>query len=1099
VKKSILTLCLVLLPVIPSAAQTVTGTLLGSVLDSSGALIPNAEVTAVNQETGLTRTVRSDGVGNYLLTFLPPGSYRLIGSMQGFRQTVQSGIAVQADTRTRVDLTLTVGETSETVEVVADIPLVQTSDATVGEVVDSQRITDLPLNKRNFMDLVQLTAGVAPGRASEAGNVSTIDNFRGRFTFNANGQRSTTNNIMVDGVDNNANLFNAGGVVIAPNVDAIAEFKVSTANFSPEFGRAAGGVVSVQTKSGTNQIHGTLFHFFRNSSLDSNTFFNNRAGAARPDFRQNQFGFTVGGPIRKNRTFFFGDYQGFRVREGNTFLPSVPTPESRQGDFSGPGFRPIFDPATAAPVTGGLQLQPFPGNRVPSNRFDPLSQNMAALYPLPNTNLGSIVNNYLNNPKLIRDDDQYSIRIDHRFSDMTNLFARYTYADASQLWPNALLTPGNPFGGGGRGNDSLLPAQALAINLIHTISPSFISETRGGFTRSRYIGNPLGFGDPLFDGIQIPNHRYSDRIQTIPTINITRLSGLGPQGNVPNVSVMNSFQVAQNFVRSVGLKHTIKFGGDFIRRQLNNDFTGNPAGVMSFTGSFTSNNARVSATTGEPFADFLLGYYNNMNRDVMYGGFGRRNVLASAYFQDDMKLTRRLTVNLGVRWDLWTPHVEVADRQASFDFSGGRFVQASPGGPLGRALRATDWNNLAPRFGFAYDLTGDGNTVLRGGYTISYIEDLSAGRTMMTQNPPFTFGDQLVFAQGEIPRSRLSDGFNVPVIPPTDERLAGVVRGVEPNYRSTYSQSFSMGIQRYLGRNFGLDIAYVGTKGTKLMQRVDGNQPVPGVGAVNNRRPFFSAFPLLGTIDGLQSSANSSFHSFQAKVTRRYSNGFQFLATYTWGRALEGSEGVGETGVGAPIPTMPQDANNRRAEKALASFHMLHRAVFSYSYDLPFGKGRPYLQSGAAAMALGGWSLQGVTSLLSGNPFTVQMAASNLNTGTAQRPDRICDGNLPSSERTVDRWFDPSCFQAPAAFTFGNAGRNILIGPGAVNFDFGVLKNIPIREVTRLEFRAEAFNLMNTPQFYPPNGAIGNPNAGFINGVRGGSNRQIQFALKLIF
>lgn len=1091
--------CLIALSATSALAQTVTGTVLGTVTDSTGALIADAEIHLLNSETGIVRTTRADAAGNYQISFVPPGSYEVTATRQGFRQTVRKGIIVAADTRVKIDLALTIGEVSDRVEVSADIPLVQTADAAVGEVVTGQQITDLPLNKRNFMDLVQLTSGVAPGRMSEAGGVSTIDNFRGRFTFNANGQRSTTNNIMLDGVDNNANLFNAGGVVIAPVVDAVQEFKVTTANFSPEFGRAAGGVVSVQTKSGTNDLHGTVFHFLRNSAFDANTFFNNRAGAQKPDFRQNQFGFTLGGPVIRNRTFFFGDYQGFRVREGQSFLSSVPSLAARNGDFSDSAYRTIYDPATASGSPGNLTLQKFDGNRIPVERMDPVARQLLALYPVPNTNLNSLANNFVSNPKLTRRDDQFDIRVDHAFSEKTNFFARYSFGDADQRWPNGLLTAENPFGGGGRGNDSTIRAQALAMNLIRTITPRLVSESRLGITRTLYIGEPLGANDPLFEKIQIPNLRYSDRVQTIPSIGISGISGIGPQANVPNDSVLNSFQIVQNFIWSAGSRHTLKIGGDLIRRQLNNDFTGTPSGTFSFSGGYTSANARVSQTTGEPLADFLLGYYNSNSRDILLGGFGRRGWMASFYFQDDIKLTRKLTINAGARWDLWTPLVEVADRQATFDPARGTYILASPGGPLGRTLRNTDWNNWAPRFGFAYDLGGNAKTVIRGGYSISYIEDLSSGRTLLNLNPPFAFGDQIVNAQGSIPARRLQDGLGTPVIPPTDHRLAGQIRSVDSNYRSAYSQSWSVGVQRQLGSTMALDLAYVGTKGTKLMERVDYNQPDPGPGNVNQRRPFFAQYPLLGSIDGIQSSGNSSYHSLQVKWTKRFSSGFQFLASYTNGRAIEGSEGVGEAGVGAPISTRPQDPNNRRAEKALASFHMQQRFVASYSYELPFGPAKQWLTSGAASAIFGGWSIQGVTSLLGGNPFSVQMTANNLNTGSFQRPDRICDGNLPSSERSIDRYFDTGCFVAPPSFTFGNAGRNILIGPGAVNFDFGALKSFPISERRRLEFRSEFFNLFNTPQFNPPDGQIGSPSAGTISSIRGGSNRQIQFALKLLF
>lgn len=1083
----------------PVMAQTVTGTINGTVFDSTNAVMPGAAITATNSATNFSRTTKSDELGNYLLTFLPPGDYRVNVSNPGFKAALRAGVTVQADERVRLDFTLEVGEASQTVEVTAGAPLVQTSDATVGEVVDSRHIADLPLNKRNFVDLVQLTSGVTPGRPGEFGGETTIDNFRGRFSFSANGQRSTTNNFMLDGVDNNANLFNAGGVVIAPVVDAIQEFKVSTANFSPEFGRATGGVLSVQTKAGTNQLHGTLFEFLRNSAFDANSFFNNRAGVDKPAFRQNQFGFTAGGPVIKDKTFFFGDYQGFRVRDSRTFLSSVPLPAAREGDFSSPVYQRIYDPATAVADGSGLRLTPFPNNRIPAQRFDPVAREAISLYPPPNTNQGSIASNFLNNPNLTRNDDQFDIRIDQRLPDSSSFFVRYSYGNADQLWPNAMLSAENPFGGGGKGNDSTVRTQAVTANYIRSLTPRWLSETRLGFTRTYYIGEPLGANNPAFDRIVIPNQRYSDLIQTIPTFSVSRLTGIGPQGNVPNVSVLNSYQLSQNIIASLGARHTLKFGGDLIRRQLNNNFTGSPSGAFSFTGAYTNANARVSATGGEPFADFLLGLPGSANRDILLGGFGRRDIVAALYLQDDMKATRRLTVNIGVRWDLWTPFYEVNDRQSNFDIGAGKLVMASPDGPLGRGLRQTNWKNIAPRFGFAYDLDGKGQTVLRGGYSISYLEDLSAGKTILALNPPFAFGDQITNSQGIIPQLGLKDGFMPPAIPPIDSRLSGTVKMTDPGYATTYSQSWSFEVQRQIGGNFVAEAGYVGTKGTHLMERIDGNQPLPGPGQVAAHRPFYALYPNLGTLDGLLSTANSSYHSLQLKLTKRFANGLSFLAAYTYGRAIEGSEGVGETGVGSSITTMAQDPLNRRAEKALASFDMRQRFVFSYTYELPFGKGKAFLTSGAGAALAGGWRVQGVTTLLGGEPLSVVMASSSLNTGTFQRPNRVCDGALPVSERSIDRWFDTSCFVAPPAFTYGNAGRNILIGPGAVNFDVSAARDIRLAERAKVEFRAEFFNFSNTPQFYPPNSSVGSKDFGTISGVRGGSNRQIQFGLKVLY
>lgn len=1085
---------------LPATAQTVTGTILGAVSDPSGAVVPGATVTATNPATGFTRSTTSDPEGNYRLTFLPLGAYRVEARSAGFERTRREGVAVSADERVRVDFALAVGEANQTVEVNAGTPIVQASDATVGDVIDSRRIVDLPLNKRNFVDLVQLTAGVTPGRAADYGGETAIDNFRGRFVFSANGQRTTTNNFILDGVDNNANLFNAGGVVIAPVIDAIQEFKVSTANFSPEFGRAAGAVVSVQTKSGTNQLHGSLFEFLRNSDFDANTFFNNRAGQPTPPFRQNQFGFTVGGRIIKDRTFFFGDYQGYRVRDTKNFVSNVPTQQERQGDFSASAFGTIYDPATAAPNgAGSLTLQPFPGNRIPVQRFDPVAQQILGLYAAPNTNFGGLASNFINNPALKRTDDQFDIRIDHRLNDSNNVFGRYSFGDATQLYPNAMLTAQNPFGGGtGKGNLSPLRAQSLALNFIHTFSPRFLAETRFGFTRTNYSGLPLGNGDPLLNNINIPNQRYNSSIQTIPTFGVNGLTTLGPQANVPNFSVLNNYQVSENLSYTLGFGHTLKFGGDMIRRQLNNFFTGSPTGAFSFSGVYTTVNAASGAKAGNAFADFLLGLPAGTNRDILQGGFGRRDIVASFYFQDDWKVSRRLTVNAGVRWDVWTPFVEVHDRQSNFDIATSKLVVASPSGPLGRTLRNTDWNNFGPRLGLAYDLTGDGKTVLRTGYSISYIEDLSAGRTLMPLNPPFGFSDQITNSQGIIPARRLQDGFNPPVIPSLTN-LSGQFHITDTNYRTEYSQNWSFGIQRQLGANLALDVAYVGTKGTHLMERTDANEPLPGPGAVATHRPFYSLYPNLGTLDGLLSTSNSTYHSLQGKLTRRFASGLYFLVAYTFGRAIEGSEGVGENAITAAVQTLAQNPRNRRADKALASFDMRNRVVFSYIYEFPFGKGKPWFKSGVASRILGDWRLDGATSMLGGNPFTVQMATSNLNTGTYQRPNRTCDGNLPGSQQSVYRFFDTSCFSAPAIYSYGNAGRNFLIGPSMYNWDASLQRTFPISESKRLEFRGEYFNVFNTPQFYPPMNLVGNPDFGTLTAIRGGSNRQGQLALKLIF
>ncbi len=1077
--------------------QTVTGSLVGVVSDISGAVVPGAKVAASESRTNFTRSITTDSSGNYSIPLLPVGIYDIHVTAPGFKEFVRRGIELNADTRIEADASLTLGDASERVEVTADAPLVVATDATMGQVIDTRRIEELPLNGRNFAQLIQLTSGVTNGRPGEVAGNTVIENFRGTFTFNANGLRSASNNYLIDGVDNTEGLFNAGGVVIEPVIDAIQEFKVSTTNMPAEFGRTAGGVVSIQTKGGTNQFHGALFEFLRNDAFDASTFFNNSAGGSKPPLHQNHFGGTLGGPVVHNRTFFFVDYQGYRVTEGLTYLGSVPTLRARSGDFTGSGYPTIYDPATAAPDgKGGVTLTPFAGNLIPANRLDPVARAIVNLYPLPNTNPGSTTLNFLNNPLRQRQDDQYDIRMDHSFRASDNFFARYSWGKAHQLYPNELYSSTDPFGGGNKGNDLYITPQGLTVNYVHAFSPRLLSESRVGFSRLYFDGRPLGFKDPKFDDIQIPNERISDQVGVIPSVGVSGLTSIGPQGNLPNRGAQNIFQFYQT-VSLIRNKHSFKMGADILRRQRNNNFSSSPAGSFSFTGAYTG---PAATSGGVAFADFLLGLPVSLSRSYLAGTFGRREFIASGFLQDDYRISRQFTLNLGLRYDVWTPIVEVADRQTNFDPVTGKLIVASDKGPLGRGLYHRDNNNFQPRIGLAYDLDGRGKTVIRSGYGITTLEDLNAGATLMNFNPPFSTTQQVTNATGAIPRSTLRNGFPVLTIPSLDNP-SGTIRAISPNFRATYVQSWSFEVQRALAANTLFDIAYVGSKATRLPGRIDLNLATPGAGSVNPRRPYFAVDPNLGTVDTLLSDVNSTYHSLQAKVERRFSSGLSFLAAYTLGHAIEGSEGPFESATpGSSVQTMPQNNLNRAAEKASTTYDVRHRIVFSYGYEFPFGKGKRLLQSGVGAAVLGNWKIQGLTTFATGNPMTVVVASSNLNNGGGtQRPNRTCDGNLPSDRRSVNRWFDTSCFSIPALYTYGTAGRDIIVGPGVNSSDASLIKEIRSTERIRLQFRAEGFNIMNTPQFWPPNNALGPTSFGKISSTRLSSNRQLQFALKLLF
>jgi hypothetical protein len=1095
---AICTVCLGLfVTVTPVSAQVTTADLVGTVTDSSGAVVVSAQVTAMNEGTGISRTTQTDASGNYLITQLAPGRYTLTAELAGFRKLVQTGLELQVNQRAQVNLTLQVGEVSQVVEVEGTAPLLESQSSVLGSVISETQVQDLPLNGRNFVQLAILSPGVSGTGFGTRGTIMSgtrPDDQRPGSELFVNGNRESSNNYLYDGIDNNDRLTLA--LVIRPAIEAIKEFKIQTNLFSAEQGRNPGGQVDVVTKSGTNAFHGAAYEFLRNSALDAKNFFD-RPTNKIPPFKQNQFGGAIGGPIIKNKTFFFGDIDIFRQRLARTFVNTVPTARMRTGDFgellAGSSPRQIYDPFTTRPNPDNpaqFLRDPFAGNVIPSNLWDPVTAKLMNAYPLPTSS--ALTNNLVTNPTKKQDWEQWDVRIDHQINESNNFFTRYSWSKTDTVSPltfPAVQIPGVPVAIGIGNEDTFagtaaLTAQHIVVNWVHTFSPRVIADLRLGYNRFNldYTQEGSDEGQPLGNLLGVPNANQHETAQAFPIFSPSGYTGAGHSRSLPIFRRENTYQVVGNISMNYSA-HTIKTGVDVRRRQLTEYQTNRGNGRFNFSPNITNN--PVNNSGGDAMAAFLLGAPSLIEQDYLLAWVGIRGTEYSFYIADDWRVTSKLTFNLGLRYELDTPYSEVADRWANFDPTTATVLVAGRNGVDKYAGVETWKKGFAPRFGFAYTMLN--RTVLRGGYGIFYNTAGHGGNVLRLQRH-VPFGPIYSFSPGDFLVSRrVSDGF--PTIPAVDLASAdnprGGVIGVFPQYKPGYAQQFNLTLEHELApASLLFKASYVGNLGRRIDTTIDLNQPVPGPGAVNNRRPFFAVRPGLAGITYALADGLSSYHALQFSAEKRLSHGLSFLGAYTWGHAVDN---VGTSFGGGTEGPIPQDIRNRRADRGNSPFDIRQRFTFSWNYALPFAKENT---------VLGGWQMNGITTLQTGLPFTPTLNAATVNTGGGSRPDRIGSGKLDNPDPS--RWFDTSAFATPAQFTYGNAGRNILYGPGRVNFDFSLFKDFRITESVKIQFRTEFFNLFNTPQFDLPNATIGSGPAGTITSIVG-IPRQIQFGLKLVF
>ena len=1041
-----------------ASAQVDRASLTGTIRDASDALVPGATVTARNVATQVAASAVTDAQGTYAIAGLIPGSYSVEVELAGFNK-VSRAVDLDTGQRARLDFRLTVGSLEQNVVVQASSPLVNTEQATLGTVISQPEVAKLPLSLRNWDDLLGLAAGVQGDRYTEQAGSTAAGRTGG---INVHGVRSLQNNFLLDGLDNNSiseNVQELTTQVSRPSVDSIGEFKVVTSAYSAEYGRSPGAAVSVTTKSGTNAFHGTGYEYLRNDRFNSNDFFSIRQHAPKPDHRQNDFGGNLGGPIVKSTAFFFGDAEGTRLTQGVTRQTVVPTALERQGIFSG---------SVRDPLTG----QPFPNNMIPADRIDPVSRQLMDLFPMPNAS-GS--NNFFRTANTTDNAERYLVRADLHSSARDNVFARYYQSNRDRFIPGNFggIADGTSTSAWGRQN---MKTYTVAAGWNHTIGSSAMNEFRFGYNKadSHAVQDPFGLNTLSSLGIKgVPD---DSRISGgLPGVNFTAGGyRLGSPDFLPKYQLTQQFQFTDSFSWFRGANQW-KFGVDLMM-PMHNTFLDVPAmrGSVTFRNTFT----------GNVLGDFLLGYVS----DAQLSNIAEVHQELSSYafyVQDDWKPSSRLTVNAGLRYDFMTPALEQDNRMSNFDRAAVALVQAKEGSLADRALVNPDRNNFAPRIGLTY--AASPVLVLRGGYGIFYnLFDRIGSEDQLGLNLPFLINN----LRGPVSASAgplflLKNGFPSDFLDPSTINVKNVrVRAINPAGTKTYFHQWSGGIQRELTSTLVASADYVGTTGADIWTLRNLNQANPVTKAV--------PYPTFGTIEYADQDGSSRYDGLELAVERRFARGFGFRVAYTLSKATDNS---GEHLFTGGSPSFLQDASNRDSWEGPADQDTRHRVAANWIFDIPVGEGRRWVNSGAAAKILGGFTFSGIFTGRTGRPFTVTQSSNNVGNLMTGLPNRIGSGEGP---KTVDAWFDKNAFQAVPSGTFGNAGRNILRGPRLVNVDTAVHRRFAIGGERAIEIRWEVFNVFNATQLGLPDSNISNSTRGTISRLAG-DPRVMQFALRLVF
>ncbi|MFN7933428.1 MAG: carboxypeptidase regulatory-like domain-containing protein [Bryobacteraceae bacterium] len=1117
------------LPLVLSAlaafSQAQFGTLGGRATDSSAALMPGLNVTVTNADTGQSVTVTTNEMGVYLVPQLLPGTYDLKAEAAGFKTLVVKAIRVEINQNVTQDLTLEVGAVTESIAVKSTASMIDTVSGSVGHVVENKEILELPLNGRNVFDLVNLT----PASFRIGGEVSIA------------GGRTSSASAMLDGVTNSRGGIGSQGIEINPPVDIMQEFRVEANGFSAQYGRSNAGIVNATTKSGTNEFHGVLYEFLRNDTLDSRGW---NADDKAP-LRRNQFGGSIGGPIKKNKSFFFYNLDAFVERRGVVRTRTVPLSTWRAGDLSAvtrqvtsaagpaPAALVIYDPATD-------QRTPFPNNIIPTSRLDPVALKAIALVPLPNRTPDNPITqggNWQENSSNPTDRVHHTTRIDHSFNDNTKIFGRYILVTPDKA-PTAATQ-----GFGVADPDAIdikNRRQNFALNLNHVLSPRTFASLRLGFNRIAVFRYSFGQGENWPDKLGLKGvlpdafPRFNISSGLVPTTNF------GTPGNQSRRAGFLTTEVNNDFTLMRGA-HTIKLGGNFIRFNANEMARQFASGQWVFQTRWTNGRNATGGTianTGMTLADYLLGRLNQVNAEASQGN-ARRSWYGAGYVEDSWKLSPSLTLNLGLRYEIEAPLTEINGRMNNFDLgvvhplagtgdipAGVKGVVTFPGrNGYGRRLVNWDRNNFSPRVSFAWKVGGQNDLVIRGGGGIFYgnpydrnafqVSGLGFDAVGTVRDPvPFTLAQGLPAGTMVSPSpDDLTSSFGAR----GTKFAVSQVQFMDPTRRTQYNENINLTIQKQW-RDLLFEVGYIANLGRKLnfpninINHVPENLLSRTEIPVRLRRPYTQFDSDQAQIQLIAPNWGvSNYHAMTFKSEKRFSNGLGWMMTYTWSKWIDNLVFVGGDDVTQGDDDQVQNIYNLRAERSLSTNHVPHRAVFSPIYELPIGKGKRLLDMpGPVDWILGGWQLSGILTMQTGSPFGVtvvngprDLLGDNAD-GKNLRADIIGDINLPAAQKGTPavgqrgiQWFNTAAFAAPARFTYGNSSRTLMLGPGYFHLDTSVSKNWRIMERFRLQFRWEAFNTTNTPNFGLPGSGFGG--GGFGIAGAGASDREMQFALKLYY
>lgn len=1073
------------------------GEITGEVTDSTGAAMAGVSITVTNEGTNVSRQVVTNTSGAYTFPSLLPGAYRVRAEMDGFQSIVRSGIQLQVQQVARLDFRMQVGQVNEVVNVSGAAPMLTTESATTGTVIENKRIVDLPLNGRNFLQLVALSPNVSYGFGTAGQQASIQGGQRSQQNISVSGQRSEFNRFTLDGVENTDGNFNS--YVFLPSIDALEEFKVQTGVYPAEFGRAT-SQINVSTKAGTNAYHGALFEFFRNDNMDANNFSFTSSRSIKDPFVRNQYGFTLGGPVQvpklfngKDRLFFLANYEALRDRKGLRRIADLPNAEMRSGNFSRIS-QVIYDPGTRVRSGSQIVASAFAGNIIPSNRFNGKAQKLLEFYPLPNIPAAGLARNYEATEVRRQDSDQFTTRVDFAETSSSNWFGRWSWGDELELTPSTFPRQGFKLD---------TKVQQAMLSNTRVLTPAIVNEFRFGYNRfrnsnlqasafERNVVGELG-GIP---GIAVPE----PIIWGIPSIGITGFTGFGETGTAPNLTRSHVFQWIDNVSISRG-RHSFRFGAEIRRdryNQIGNQF---PRGSFGFSGQATQNPVSP-ANTGYGMADYILGLTRNSSGSLGLAVAQLRASRQYYYLDDSWKILPNLTINLGLRYEFSPPYrhkhdglintqllslfdparrptvvrAGTGDFYESMPFRYAADVQIARDGRLGDRLVRSDGNDFAPRLGLAYSPTP--NWTIRSGFGMFYTQDIGNARYDMSRNLAARRDDT---SNSDFPNLTLDAPFaslgtvvvNFPLI-------------LSNNYnrRTPYVVQYLFNIQRELTQNSMVEIGYTGNQGHKLERFRPFNFPTPGPGNVQTRRPF----PELGIIQMTDSVVSANYHALTAKFQQRFAHGFTSLVSYTFSKAIDYGSAI-RTHAGDE--DFPQNTYDLKASRGLANFHQKHRYVTSVLWEPPLGKGNRWL---------GNWQIGSIFTYRTGLPYTVQNGIDDANIGwNSQHPNRTAAPLDPPGGRSPQQYFNRAAFSRIQPFTFGDVGRHTMIGPEQFSWDFSSMKKFPMPvEGHELQFRFEAFNLPNRPNFSTPTASFSSSSFAVISSTVT-TMREIQLSLKYVF